>query len=64
MAEQKPFLDVALATNPEPRCPCVLLIDVSGSMAEVVGGAGARRVLRVDGLDLTDRSTDPITASS
>ena len=40
MAEQQPFGDVALATNPEPRCPCVLLIDVSGSMAEIVGNAG------------------------
>lgn len=40
MAEQAPFASVELATNPEPRCPCVLLIDVSGSMAEVVGEAG------------------------
>jgi len=40
MAEQQAFADVALASNPEPRCPCVLLIDVSGSMAEVVSGSG------------------------
>ena len=40
MAEQQPFGDIGLASNPEPRCPCVLLIDVSGSMAEVVGEAG------------------------
>ncbi len=40
VAEQQPFADVALATNPEPRCPCVLLLDVSGSMAEVVDNAG------------------------
>ncbi|WP_029631597.1 vWA domain-containing protein [Zavarzinella formosa] len=40
MAEQLPFADVGLASNPEPRCPCVLLIDVSGSMAEIVGEAG------------------------
>lgn len=33
MAEQIPFDDVGLAPNPEPRCPCVLLLDVSGSMA-------------------------------
>jgi uncharacterized protein YegL len=33
MAEQIPFGDVELASNPEPRCPCVLLLDVSGSMA-------------------------------
>jgi uncharacterized protein YegL len=40
MAEQQPFGDVGLASNPEPRCPCVLLLDVSGSMAEVVANAG------------------------
>lgn len=40
MAEQRPFADVALATNPEPRCPCVLLVDTSGSMAEIVANAG------------------------
>lgn len=40
MAEQQPFGDVALASNPEPRCPCVLLLDVSGSMAEIVSNAG------------------------
>jgi len=40
MAEQQPFVDVRLASNPEPRCPCVLLLDVSGSMAEIVAHAG------------------------
>ncbi len=40
MAEQQPFADVGLATNPEPRCACVLLLDVSGSMAEIVSDAG------------------------
>jgi uncharacterized protein YegL len=33
MAEQVPFGDISFAENPEPRCPCVLLLDVSGSMA-------------------------------
>lgn len=35
MAEQVPFGSavVEIASNPEPRCPCVLLLDVSGSMA-------------------------------
>lgn len=28
------------AENPEPRVPCVLLLDTSGSMAEVVANAG------------------------
>jgi uncharacterized protein YegL len=32
MAEQMPFGNVTFAENPEPRCPCVLLLDVSGSM--------------------------------
>jgi len=32
MAEQFPFMDLELASNPEPRCPCVLLLDVSTSM--------------------------------
>lgn len=37
---QKPFVDIQpfdfgseFADNPEPRCPCVLLLDTSGSMA-------------------------------
>lgn len=31
--EQVPFGDVTFADNPEPRCPVVLLLDVSGSMS-------------------------------
>jgi uncharacterized protein with von Willebrand factor type A (vWA) domain len=30
---QKPFGTDDFALNPEPRCPCLLLLDVSGSMA-------------------------------
>jgi uncharacterized protein YegL len=33
MSEQKPFGTDDFAENPEPRCPCLLLLDVSGSMA-------------------------------
>ena len=33
MAEQIPFIDVDFIDNPEPRCPCVLLVDTSGSMS-------------------------------
>ncbi|MCL2590858.1 MAG: hypothetical protein FWD67_08295 [Betaproteobacteria bacterium] len=33
MAEQISFDTVEFADNPEPRCPCLLLLDVSGSMA-------------------------------
>lgn len=32
MAEQTAFGSASFADNPEPRCPCVLLLDVSGSM--------------------------------
>ncbi len=31
--EQIPFGSESFADNPEPRCPCVLLLDTSGSMA-------------------------------
>jgi uncharacterized protein YegL len=40
MAEQHPFGDIAFAANPEPRCACILLLDTSGSMAEVVQSVG------------------------
>jgi len=30
---QVPFADVTFVDNPEPRCPCVLLLDTSSSMA-------------------------------
>ena len=33
MTEQISFGDVGLADNPEPRCPCLLLLVVSGSMS-------------------------------
>jgi len=32
MPEQIPFIDVEFISNPEPRCPCILLVDCSGSM--------------------------------
>ena len=31
--EQVPFGNAEFADNPEPRCPCLLLLDTSGSMA-------------------------------
>ncbi len=31
--DQVPFPDAAFADNPEPRCPCLLLLDKSGSMS-------------------------------
>ncbi len=31
--EQKPFGTSDFALNPEPRCPCLLLLDTSGSMS-------------------------------
>jgi uncharacterized protein YegL len=30
--QQVPFSDAEFAENPEPRCPCILLLDISGSM--------------------------------
>ena len=30
--DQVPFGNVTFADNPEPRCPCILLLDTSGSM--------------------------------
>jgi uncharacterized protein YegL len=33
--DQIPFPDPEFVDNPEPRCPCVLLLDTSGSMNEV-----------------------------
>lgn len=32
-SEQVPFGSLDFADNPEPRCPCVLLLDTSGSMS-------------------------------
>src|SRR6266508_7044422 len=32
MTEQVPFAAASFAENPEPRCPCLLLLDTSGSM--------------------------------
>ena len=32
MVDQVPFGNVTFAENPEPRCPCILLLDISGSM--------------------------------
>jgi len=31
--EQQPFDSARFADNPEPRCPCLLLLDTSGSMS-------------------------------
>lgn len=31
--EQMPFSSNTFAENPEPRCPCILLLDTSGSMS-------------------------------
>lgn len=33
MSEERSFGSDEFAMNPEPRCPCVLVLDVSGSMA-------------------------------
>jgi uncharacterized protein YegL len=33
LPDQQPLSSVTFAENPEPRCPCLLLLDTSGSMA-------------------------------
>ena len=33
LLDQQPLGAVTFAENPEPRCPCLLLLDTSGSMA-------------------------------
>lgn len=43
MAEQ-PFESVGLAGNAEPRCPCVLLLDVSHSMNRRTESGGPSRI--------------------
>ena len=43
--DQVPFSDIEFADNPQPRCPCVLVLDTSGSM----GGAPIAELNR--GLD-------------
>lgn len=54
--EQQPFADAEFAENPEQRCPCLLLLDTSGSMsgqaiAELNQGlASFRDELSADGL--------------
>ena len=56
MAEQVPFgADADLAFNTEPRCACVLLVDVSGSMCEIVSGAGESlgQTMQMDGKSYT-----------
>lgn len=65
MAEQQPFADVELATNPEPRCPCVLLLDVSGSMGDKIKSTGKSRIdLLNEGLRAyhTDLLSDELAA--
>lgn len=52
MAEQIPFVaDVGLVNNTQQRCPCVLLLDVSGSMGTVVANAGREtgQTVQMDG---------------
>ena len=54
--EQVPFAGVEFASNPEPRCPCILLLDTSSSMngpkiAQLNSGLQAfAEALRSDGM--------------
>jgi hypothetical protein len=44
---QVPFAELTFIDNPEPRCPCVLLLDTSGSMS---GQVSASKVSAVSNL--------------
>lgn len=48
-----PSADVLFAENPEQRCPCVLLLDTSGSMSRAPDGGGTSAIAQLsDGLDV------------
>lgn len=56
--EQKPFIDAELAENPEPRCPCLLLLDTSASMS----GAPIRELNEALQLFKGELTADSMTA--
>ena len=56
--EQKPFELAEFAANPDPRCACVLLLDVSGSMA----GKPIAELSEGFDLLLTELRSDPVAA--
>ena len=49
MSEQIAYGTVDFAANPEPRCPCVLLLDVSGSMSVTLTPKQYRSEVRFSG---------------
>jgi uncharacterized protein YegL len=44
MTEKRDLSEIQIATNPAPRTPCVLVLDVSGSMNDAASGTGHRRI--------------------
>lgn len=61
LPEQVPFPDPEFVDNPEPRCPCLLLLDTSGSMNEMkVVKSVLSPVQRILNDSLATRSARPI----
>src|SRR2546426_10990235 len=56
--EQQPFQVNEFVDNPDPRCPCVLLLDVSGSM----NGEPIRRLNEGIRAFKDELSADPLAA--
>jgi uncharacterized protein YegL len=61
LPEQVPFPDPEFVDNPEPRCPCILLLDTSGSMDEIkVVSTGLSPVQKILNNDTLTRRVKPI----
>ncbi|MFN0119579.1 MAG: vWA domain-containing protein [Blastocatellia bacterium] len=59
--DQIPYPDPEFVDNPEPRCPCVLLLDTSGSMKDEKSITQALSpVQRLLGNEIATRKTRPI----
>ena len=61
LPDQVPFPDPEFVDNPEPRCPCVLLLDTSGSMNDVkVVSASLSPVQKILNDQIATRRVRPI----
>ena len=61
MLDQIPFPDPEFVDNPEPRCPCVLLLDTSGSMKDEKKISPALSpVQRLTNISMPSRTVRPI----
>lgn len=63
IAASSPFDDFSFADNPDPRCPVVLVLDCSASMAETLPGEDRPAIAALnDGLDVlvAELNRDPL----